>query len=224
MEQNVFEACESIVRILLLDDHALFRESVARLLNAEPDFDVVATCGSIEEGLSILQAASVDIVLLDLDLGQSGGAQFIRLAREQGYGGKFLVVTAGVDKLQAGHLIRSGISGIFTKSNSASLLKDGIRDVMTGKVSFDQELLQGALAGIGEAAVAQTRRFTEREKLVLSGVFEGLANKEIATQLGVSEGTIKAAIQQLFSKTGVRTRSQLVRVALERLQDDPPST
>lgn len=78
-------------------------------------------------------------------------------------------------------------------------------------VRFDRELFQEAMSGAGEA-----ERFTERERQVLSGVFEGLVNKEIAERIGASESSVKATLQQLFSKTGVRTRSQLVRIALER--------
>jgi two-component system nitrate/nitrite response regulator NarL len=214
------EAREPIIRIVVLDDHALFRESVARLLNAEPEFEVVATCGSIKEALDIVRQKPTDIVLLDFDLGQSDGAQFMRLAQEHGYTGKVLVVTAGIEKDEAGDLIRSGVSGIFTKHNSAALLAEGIRDVMAGKVWFDQELLQEAMGGVKVRSENQASRFTERERLVLSCVFEGLANKEIAERISVSESSVKATLQQLFSKTGVRTRSQLVRVALEHHEDE----
>src|SRR5260370_11838768 len=84
--------------ILLVDDHALFRESVGRLLTSEPGFEVSALCGSIEEALAALQKARVDIVLLDYDLGQRDGREFIRLARQLGFAGKVLVVTAAVGK------------------------------------------------------------------------------------------------------------------------------
>jgi two-component system nitrate/nitrite response regulator NarL len=214
------EAHKPTICIVVLDDHALFRESIARLLNAEPEFEVVATCGSVKEALAIVGQKSIDIVLLDFDLGQSDGAQFVRLAREHGYTGKVLVVTAGIEKDEAGELIRSGVSGIFTKHNSAALLAEGIRDVMAGKVWFDQELLQEAMGGAKARSENQAGRFTERERLVLSGVFEGLANKEIAERISVSESSVKATLQQLFSKTGVRTRSQLVRVALEQYKNE----
>jgi DNA-binding NarL/FixJ family response regulator len=91
---------------------------------------------------------------------------------------------------------------------------------MAGKVWMDQEQLQTALSS--EVAVpgeTGSRRFTEREQQVLSCVFEGLANKEIAARIGVSESSVKATLQQLFSKTGVRTRSQLVRIVLEQYRD-----
>jgi DNA-binding NarL/FixJ family response regulator len=214
------EANKPTIRIVLLDDHALFRESVARLLAAEPGFEVVATCGSAQEALAILRREAIDIVLLDFDLGQSDGAQFMRSAGEQSYKGKVLVVTAGVGRDEAADLIRGGVSGIFTKSNSATSLAEGIRDVMAGKVWFDQELLQDAMGGARTRSEDQSDRLTERERSVLSCVFEGLANKEIAERIGVSESSVKATLQQLFSKTGVRTRSQLVRVTLEQYKNE----
>ena len=210
------DTAERPVEILLVDDHALFRESVARLLAAEPGFRVVAHCSSVEEALTTLQKTHVDIVLLDFDLGQRDGGEFLRLARLQGFSGKVLVVTAGVQKAQAADLIRSGISGIFMKHDSAALLIEGVRDVLAGKAWFDHELLQEAMRGAGDQQESKAERFTERERQVLSGVFEGLVNKEIAERIGVSESSVKATLQQLFSKTGVRTRSQLVRITLEQ--------
>ncbi|MGA2202199.1 MAG: response regulator transcription factor [Terriglobales bacterium] len=214
------ETAASTVHLLLLDDHTLFRESASRLLAAEPGFEVAAHCGTIGEALQILRRKAIDVVLLDFDLGESDGRQFLRLAKEEGFQGKVLVVTAGVDAGVAAELIRSGISGVFRKHDSAALLAQAIRDVMAGKVWLDRDQLQTALNS--EAAVpgeTRSRRFTEREQQVLSYVFEGLANKEIAARIGVSESSVKAALQQLFSKTGVRTRSQLVRIVLEQHRD-----
>jgi len=214
------ETEEKTVRILLLDDHALFRESVGRLLAAEPGFEVIAHCGTIEEAMQVLQRKSIDLVLLDFDLGERDGRDFLRLAKHQGFNGRILVVTAGVRADAASEMIRSGIAGVFRKHDSATLLAQGIREVMAGKVWLDQEQLQTVLKA--EPPTPQeipTRRFTQREQQVLSGVFEGLANKQIAAELGVSESSVKATLQQLFSKTGVRTRSQLVRIVLEQHQD-----
>lgn len=214
------KTAEQALHILLLDDHALFRESVSRLLSAEPGFDVVANCGTIEEALQVLRRKAIDLVLLDFDLGVHDGREFLRLAKEQGFCGKILVVTAGVDAEKVSELIRSGISGVFRKHDSAALLAQGIRDVMAGKVWLDQEQLQTALkTEVVTSHAAATRQFTERERHVLSFVFEGLANKEIAARIGVSEGSVKSTLQQLFSKTGVRTRSQLVRIVLDQHRD-----
>ena len=214
------EAAEQTVRILLLDDHALFRESVSRLLSVEPGFEVVAHCGTIEEALAVLRKRPIDLVLLDFDLGDRDGRDFLRIASQQGFRGKILVVTAGVDAGAASELIRAGIAGVFRKHDSAALLAQGIREVMAGKVWFDQEQLQSALRSETATSLAnRSRLFTQREQQVLSGVFEGLANKEIAARIGVSESSVKATLQQLFLKTGVRTRSQLVRIVLEQYRD-----
>ncbi|MGA3210025.1 MAG: response regulator transcription factor [Terriglobales bacterium] len=214
------ETPEKTIRILLLDDHALFRESVCRLLAAEPGFEVAAHCGMIPEALQILRQKAIDVVLLDFDLGERDGREFLRLAKAQGFNGRVLVVTAGLAEGAAAELIRSGISGIFPKHESAALLARGIRDVVAGKVWLDQDQLQIALKA--EAATPpgdRSKAFTARERQVLSCVFDGLANKEIADRIGVSESSVKATLQQLFSKTGVRTRSQLVRIVLERHRD-----
>jgi two-component system, NarL family, nitrate/nitrite response regulator NarL len=214
------KAAEGTLHILLLDDHSLFRESVSRLLSAEAAFVVVAHCGTIEEALQVLRRKSIDLVLLDFDLGERDGLEFLRLARNQGFAGKILIVTAGVEERAASELIRSGISGVFRKHDSAALLAQGIRDVMAGKVWLDQEQLHTALKpDSGMSPAGQTRRFTDRERQVLSFVFDGLGNKEIAGRIGVSEGSVKSTLQQLFSKTGVRTRSQLVRIVLEQYRD-----
>jgi two-component system, NarL family, nitrate/nitrite response regulator NarL len=213
------KTAEQAIQILLLDDHSLFRESVSRLLSAESGFDVVAHCATIEEGLQVLRQKAIDLVLLDFDLGGRDGREFLRLAKEQGFKGKVLIVTAGVDGALVSELIRSGISGIFRKHDSAALLAQGIRDVMAGKVWLDQVHLHTALKAEPSSPKSATRQFTDREQQVLSFVFEGLANKEIAARIGVSESSVKSTLQQLFSKTGVRTRSQLVRIVLEQYRD-----
>ena len=209
------------IRLLLIDDHALFRESVARLLQSEPGFEVVGHCSAGTEALQIIKSSSeIDIVLLDLDLGQERGADFLDHLRNVHFDGKVLLVTADVNDAEIPGLIRKGISGVFMKHGSPALLIQGIRETMEGKALFGQDLLRRALEG-AEAPGANQRRskLTERERQVLSFVFEGMANKQIADRLQISETAVKASLQQLFAKTGVRTRSQLVRVALEQYRD-----
>jgi len=215
------EAIEKTIAILIVDDHALFRESLVRLLHAEPGFEVIAHCGTIEEALRVLQKRQVDVVLLDFDLGESTGTQFLGSAKRQGFGGKVLVVTAVVNQGQAAELIHAGVSGIFMKHHSAALLTRAIRDVVDGKVFLDQELLQAAVAAkTRHTAHSRPEHFTQRERQVLSFVFEGLANKEIAERIDVSESSVKATLQQLFAKTGAHNRAQLVRIALEHHKNE----
>lgn len=208
------------IRLLLLDDHALFRESVARLLQAEPGFEVVANCSSGTEALRIIKSREIDIVLLDLDLGEERGADFLESLRTEHFKGKVLLVTAGVNERDVPTFIRKGVSGVFMKHGYPADLIQGIREAMEGKALFNQDLLRKALESANELSTQQaTVRFTERERRVLSSVFEGLANKQIGDRLQISESAVKACLQQLFAKTGVRTRSQLVRIALEQYRD-----
>src|SRR5215470_12321402 len=130
------------VRILIVDDHALFRESIARFLNAEPDFEVVADCGTIREALEFISTAHVDLVLLDFDLGQRTGFDFLKEAKRAGFNGKVLIVTAGLSEVEGAELMRQGGAGIFMKHGSAAALAQGIRQVMSGKVWLEQQYLR----------------------------------------------------------------------------------
>ena len=208
------------IRLLLLDDHELFRESVARLLQAEPGFEVVAACGTIPEALGRLAGVAVDVVLLDLDLGLEMGTDFLEQVGRTPFAGKILLVTAGVNPNEILGLIRRGIAGIFLKHGSPADLVQGIRDTVAGKVLFDQDLLRRALAPAPARQEPGHAALTEREREVLAWVFEGLSNKQIGARLDSSETAVKAIMQQLFGKTGVRSRGQLVRVALERYPGD----
>ncbi len=205
----------SKIRILLIDDHALFREGLNRLLEAEPGFEMVAHCAATDEALEVLRRQPIDIVLLDFDLGRDDGFQFIERARRAGFHGRILMVTAGMADAEYVQALCLGVCGIFPKHQSPRLLADAIRKVMRGEIWLDQNSLQALIDAVKHPEPGSGRPFTERERQVLEGVFEGLTNKEIAARLGISESSVKAAIQQLFDKTGVRTRSQLVRIALE---------
>jgi DNA-binding NarL/FixJ family response regulator len=204
------------IRLLLLDDHVLFRESLSRLLASEPDFEMAASCGTSTEALEILARVPVDVVLLDFDLGEEHAGEFISAAREAGYRGKVLMVTAGMNAAESSIALQLGASGIFLKHNSPVNLAKAIRLVAGGDVWMDPKVVQLMAAGVREGDKQPPRpHLTEREQQVLHGIFEGLSNKEIAARLGVSESAVKATLQQLFQKTQVRTRSQLVRIALE---------
>ena len=200
--------------ILLVDDHALFREGAARLLGVERDFYVVGRCGSVEEAFGILRSTQVDLVLLDLDLGQERGFQFFKPARDGGFTGRVLVVAAVVSLFEARRLIHCGAAGVFLKQNPPGLLVEAMRAVMRGQPYIDPALQDHLHPRSASTNAAQA--FNSREQAVLSGVAEGLSNKEIAARVHVSEAVVKFTLQQLFDKNGVRTRSQLVRIALEQ--------
>ena len=204
------------IRILLLDDHALFREGLSRLVENESDMEMTGHCATVDKAIDILRQRPIDLVLLDYDLGKENGFDFILRARKIGFAGRFLIVTAGMDEAECVQAVRLGVSGIFPKHSSPVLLAQAIRHVLAGETWLDQRSVQALVEATKRQETRdRSRPFTEREKQVLQGVFEGLSNKEIGARLDISESSVKAALQQLFQKTGVRTRSQLVRIALE---------
>jgi len=203
------------IRLLLVDDHPLFREGLSRLLASEPDFDMVAQAGTATEGLQTLSRSDVDVVLLDFDLGVEHGNQFILSARQSGYTGKILMVTAGMNATQSSIALKLGASGIILKTSSPGTLAKAIRLVAHGEIWIDQKVIQQMADALQGDHQSLPRTFTQREEQVLRGVFEGLINREIGAKIGISEDSVKATLRQLFFKTGARRRSQLVRIALE---------
>jgi DNA-binding NarL/FixJ family response regulator len=204
------------IRLLLLDDHVLFRESLSRLLASEPDFEMAGHCGTVNEALELLRRTSVDVLLLDFDLGDDLASHFGGAARAAGFEGKILIVTAGMTATESSFALTNGASGIFLKHSSPGLLAQAIRMVASGQMWVDPKIVRMLAEGIPQREDRSLQSLlTTRERQVLQALFEGLTNKEIAAQLGVSESAVKATLQQLFQKTRVRTRSQLVRIALE---------
>jgi two-component system nitrate/nitrite response regulator NarL len=208
----------SPVRIVLLDDHELFREGLARLINSETGLQLVGNCGSIPEAIKVLSEQQVDLILLDLDLGDEEGIDLLRRLPSLDYKGRILVITGGLTDFYVRELLSLKVSGIFLKHKSPALLMQSIRHVMAGGTWIDQQHLRTVFESSNDSEV-QHKPFTSRENEVLRLVVQGLQNKEIAAKLNISESAAKATMQQLFHKTGVRTRSQLVRVALERYRD-----
>ena len=209
------------IRVLIVDDHTLFRESLSRLLESETEYRIVGTCASVDDALKIIADHEIDVVLLDYDLGEQSGTQLLREARENGFAGRMLMVTGGMSNTAMLHALDNGTSGIFLKNSPLVELIQAIRRVIMGEIWIDPGLMKAFLAGARHPnEEARQEMLSTRERKVLRFVFEGLSNKEIGQQLAISEGSVKAALQQLFARTGVRTRSQLVRIAVERHSGD----
>jgi two-component system nitrate/nitrite response regulator NarL len=201
------------IRLFMVDDHALFRDGLARLLTGDPLFHIVGIAGSAAEALATLPVQGVDVLLLDYMLGSESAHQLVSTLQARGFSGRILLVTAGLPDREARAMIAAGVAGIFHKHHAADELKRSICEVFDGKVLLDEHYLRKLVRAADEP---RALRLTERERQILGLLMEGLANKEMGVRIGVSESAIKAALQVLFTKTGVRTRSQLVRVALEQ--------
>ena len=199
------------IRLVLLDDHLLFRESLGRLLAAEEDFELVAECATPADALKTLKHSGVDVILVDIGIAK----EFIPWAQKVSYPGKSLVIARQLDATGSALVLKYGASGIFLASDSSSRLMQAIRLVASGEAWVDQKVLQLLAERFPHFGARWRGELTEREQTVLHGVVDGLSNRKIGNQIGLSESTIKATLQHLFKKAGVRTRSQLVRIALE---------
>ena len=207
-----------LIRLLIVDDHAMVREGLARMLEKEAGMQVAGQCASLQEALPLLQS-DVTMVLLDVDLGSGRAPGFIAEARGAGFGGQILILTAGISGPEAVHLIQAGVSGIVHKHHSSQALADIIRQVHGGQSYIEPEYITSVFRSLDRTRAAGRARLSERECAILKAIFQGLTNREIAARVQVPEGTLKASIRQLFDRLGVRTRAQAVKVALEQYRD-----
>ena len=210
------------IRVLMVDDHSLFRESLVRLLETSTFLRVVGHCATVADALYRLSASGADVVLLDYDLGEESGTALLMEMKRRTIQAKVLMVTAGLSDEAALQVMEAGAAGIFLKQGSPDQLMEAIRLVAGGGTWLDNAAVQSILnAKRGHFDQPErSRTLTLRQSEVLRGILDGLANKEIAWKLGISESSVKAVIQELFHKAGVRTRSQLVRIAIERHSGD----
>jgi two-component system, NarL family, nitrate/nitrite response regulator NarL len=208
------------IHLLLVDDHELFRHGLIRLLNSEADFEVVGDCADLDAALEILKRKSVDVVLLDFDLGSEDGCHLLEeLGRR--VRPRVLMVTGGVSSARMLSALEQGAFGIFMKQAHPAQLPQAIRRVMRGEFWLDPTILKTVV----EAAVRPSESpgasdLSARERAVLRGVIAGSTNKQIGAKLALTESSVKTVLQHIFRKTGARTRSQLVRIAIEQHSHD----
>lgn len=209
-------------RILMVDDHNLFREGLSRLLESAPGFRVIGQCGTAAEAISTLSSTPADVVLLDYDLGEERGSSLVAELKSCQHQVKVLMVTAGMTDAATLQTMEAGACGVFLKQSNPDQLVEAIRRVTNNGIWLDSEAVRSLVSARNSHAeqVEHQRPLTPRQSDVMRGILDGLTNKEIAWKLNVSESSIKAAIQELFHKAGVRTRSQLVRIAIEKHSSD----
>jgi DNA-binding NarL/FixJ family response regulator len=210
------------IRILIVDDHSLFRQSLGRFLVTAPGYRVVGQCGSKAEAARAFEQIQADVVLLDFDLGDGEGGDLIAELKRHQESAKVLMVTAGMPDASAVSVMKAGASGIFLKHGTLDELLIAVERVAAGDIWLDSDdvraIVTASLAPIG--APDRARTLTTRQSEVMRGILDGLTNKEIAVVINASESSVKAVIQELFRKAGVRTRSQLVRIAIEKHSSD----
>jgi len=223
-------------RILIVDDHAVWRQGLRDLLRNEPDLEVVGECADGNEAMQMITSLNPDVVLMDVNMPGMNGLQVTRQVKTERHKAIIITLTAYDDAQQAVHALKAGAKAFCPKDVQPQRLLEVIRHVLRGHfVVGDQLFDQDGVEAWIEKQVSQTSRpsiddgqetfspLSPREMQILQYVTRGLSNKEIASTLGISHQTVKNHMTAILHKLDVEDRTQAAVYALRhgwvRLQD-----
>lgn len=198
------------IRILLVDDHPIVRTGLAAIVSSQPDMEIVGQTGSAREALELHAKTRPDVTLMDLKLPGMSGVEAIRVLRQRRGDVKVLVLTTYDGDEDIYQALMAGAAAYIIKGMSHDLLLQGIRQVFQGKEYLPTEISRAV-----EQRSTQ-EDLSARERQVLSLIASGHSNRDIANQLGVTEGTVKCHVGVILSRLGVKDRTQAVIVAARR--------
>ena len=209
-----------VSRIMLVEDHATFREPLAFMFNREPDFEVVAQAGSVAEARQNL--GGIDLAVVDLDLPDGDGTDVIGALRAVNPRGIVLVLTANANREAFARAVEAGAAGVLHKTARIQQVVDAARSLLSGKSLFStEEVIE--LLQLAEQSRERDRevhryveRLTPREMEVLQALANGLSDKDVSESLHVGVGTVRNHLVSIFSKLGVNSRLQALVFALRR--------
>ena len=206
-------------RILIIDDHPLFRKGVAQLIAMAPHLEVVGEVSNGEQGVAIAKALDPDLVLLDLHMTGMGGIETLKAIRDADLDCRVVILTVSDNSDDLVAAIRGGADGYLLKDMEPEDLLTAIDEALNGRTVIG-ERLNGLLArAIREEATAKQRdtaSLTDREKEILQGLAQGLANKLIARNLKITEATVKVHVKNLLKKLGFHSRLEAAVWAVGR--------
>lgn len=194
------------MRLLLADDHPMIRAAIEVLLRGS-GFELVGMAGTGEATIGEVERLRPDILLLDLQMPDGNGLDVLRRLKAARSPVRVVMLTAGIDDSALLEAKALKVHGIVLKNSDPAFLLECLASVRDGRTWFDPELAKRAR----QLASGSTRRFSlaPRERQLIGFVRKGLRNREIAEQLGVTEGTVKVYLHALFDKLGVATRTEL---------------
>jgi two-component system nitrate/nitrite response regulator NarL len=213
------------VRILLADDHPIFRDGLRRLLESEPDLKVVGEACDGAEAVKMARQLKPDIMLLDLAMPRTPGLEALREMSSGPVSNsvRVILLTAAAEKKQIVEALQLGARGVVLKDSATQLLLKSIHTVMSGEywvgresVSNLVQYLRNLVQSSGEEAKQKKFGLTPRELEIVSAVVAGYSNKEIAEYFKISEDTVKHHLSNIFDKLGVSTRLELALFAVNQ--------
>jgi DNA-binding NarL/FixJ family response regulator len=217
------------IRVLIADDHPIFRDGLSRLLADEPDFEVVGQASDGREAVQQARQLKPDVLLLDVAMPRANGVDALRELGASDDGPHVLLLTVAIDDAQLVEALQLGARGVVLKEAATELLYKAIRSVVAGQYWIGRETVTDIVRHIRDQAERARKgaipadRLSLRERQVIAGVASGESNKEIAGRLGLSEDTIKHHMTNIFDKLGVSNRAELAAYATSRGLLSPPS-
>jgi DNA-binding NarL/FixJ family response regulator len=209
-------------RVVIVDDHTLFREGLKTILATEEDIEVVADLDSAEDIVELVWQTRPDLLLLDIRMPQGSGLDAIPAVLKISPATQVLVLTASDEKEEHVRAFRLGAKGVILKDSARQTLMQAIRTVCRGEMWMDPRMssaLVDELSHMGNDGDVVTMRhengLTERELEIVRLVASGFKNKEVGSTLSISERTVKTHLTNIFQKLGVRDRVGLVMYALK---------
>lgn len=198
------------IRVMCVEDHRIVREGIALIINQEADMEVVGSCASAEEAVSVYRSCRPDVTLMDLRLGKMSGVEGIKAIRKEHADARIVVLTMyeGDEDIYRAH--EAGATTYLLKDTLSSDLIRVVRQVHAG----ERPVMPVVEARLKERASAPT--LTSREIEVLQLISEGLRNKEVGATLGITEGTVQIHVKNIFGKLNVNDRTAAVQVAVRR--------
>ncbi len=214
------------IRVLLVDDHQLLTDSLARLLAAEPDMDVVGVAGSVAEAKQLARER-MDVVLMDYRLPDGTGAEATRAIKARWPGARVVMLTAVQDDETVLESIQAGADGYLTKDRAVDDVVAAVRSARAGETLLPRSVIIGIAQRVASARERQPDRqaiepLTARELEVLRALTEGLATPEICEQLFISRNTLRTHVQNIMMKLHVHSKLEAVTVGLRHRIIDPP--
>lgn len=206
-----------MIRILLLDDHAVVRAGYRQLIDAEPDMQVAAEASTSAQACELIRQQDIDVAVVDLSLKGDSGLEAIRRLRERQPELKVLIFTMHAQESYALQALRAGALGYLTKDSDPEDMLDALRQVARGRRVFSGEIAQALLSDVARAGQGDLMdRLTPREFDVLRLVTSGETIGEIAQALHISEKTVFNTMSLVRQKLDVRSDFKLLRLAVEQ--------
>ncbi|MEY4592009.1 MAG: DNA-binding response regulator [Pseudomonadota bacterium] len=196
-------------RVLVIDDHPLFRRGVCQLLALEPNFEVVGEAASGEEGLLLAKSLDPDLILLDLNMKGLNGLETLQLMRDADVAARIIILTVSNAAQDLVAAIRAGSDGYILKDTDPEEMLQLLRNAMEGQDAISPELIGLLASALRKESLSEKRSqasLTERELCILKYLAAGKSNKLIARELDIMESTVKVHIRNLLKKLKFRSR------------------